>query len=170
MDQRVVRPAVLPFETLRGRAARVRLLRGKRPEPRGQNHCNLGLAQVALRQTERSLDSFDRAIALDESFADAWQQRGLLRLTAKRLGLASRDLEQALKHGALASDVRFTLSRIAMERGRTNECIGLLQQVLDQEPNHLEALALRAKLQPSPRLADGTGACGAKRAVPAVLI
>jgi serine/threonine protein kinase/Tfp pilus assembly protein PilF len=115
------------------------------------NHYNLGLAQVALGQTERALDSFDRAIVLDASFADAWRQRGVLHLNAKRLGLASRDLEQALKLGSSASDVRFSLSRIALARGQNDTCIDLLRQVLDQQPDHAEALALRAKLQPSPR-------------------
>jgi tetratricopeptide (TPR) repeat protein len=110
-------------------------------------YCNRALAYQALAQVKQALADYDRALALDASLPGALLNRGLLHYQAGHYRAARADLQQALGAGADPAAVHYNLALVYLaqnDRSRARACV---QRVLDQQPDHKEALALRDRLR-----------------------
>ncbi|MBW0168834.1 MAG: tetratricopeptide repeat protein [Hydrogenophaga sp.] len=78
----------------------------------GQIHLSLALCLLRLERPQEALQALDRALALDDTLAEAWSQRGSLMRDAGQYAEAARCFEQALAHGGDDTLHRFYLASV----------------------------------------------------------
>jgi tetratricopeptide (TPR) repeat protein len=68
-----------------------------------QVHYNIGLCYLILKAYKKGIESFDQAIALRETFTEAYHNRGLCHLRVGNSELACQDWAKALGLGSTFS-------------------------------------------------------------------
>ncbi|MCC6785623.1 MAG: tetratricopeptide repeat protein [Planctomycetes bacterium] len=107
---------------------------------------------------------YSRAIAIDRDLAEAWHRRGLAKLADGGLGLAFAeesekdallaDLDRAFALGYRTPEACLARVRFQKAAGRTARVVEELSAALEREPDHVEALTMRAEALASLRRFD----------------
>lgn len=116
----------------------------RRRDPEAQ--VNLGVSRRAAGDQEAALAAFDSAIAIDEGFAPAWIESGMLAEAMGRIGEADRRLTRAL---ALAPDnraARLSHAIVLRKLKRFEEAGALLDALAGEGGEDIEILIGRAHL------------------------
>jgi tetratricopeptide (TPR) repeat protein len=88
----------------------------------------------------KALDSFDRSISVDSSYAPAWKMRGWCYDQLGQPADAVRDLRIACSLDSQFADAFFTLGVVYQKMGKHDEAETLYQRVLDLDAHHIAAL------------------------------
>ena len=105
----------------------------------------LGLSHRGLGHFEKARDEFERSVALDPSFSDAYAQLGLLYSSDyATFPRAVENLRKAVELGLTSPDVRKDLGFALLKVGRYQEAVEQLVAALQDKPNFEEPYYLLA--------------------------
>lgn len=119
------------------------------PSEQNRDVCyyNHGLAVFHAGNHDLALRDFGAAIALNEQFAAAWLNRGLVHHRLKEFNVARSDLQKALELGADAALVNYNLAVVSQSNGDLRSARRHIAEALRIRPNYSEAKQLRKQLQ-----------------------
>jgi len=106
-------------------------------DPRLHYNLSLALDQMGDVATERK--ELQRAVALDDSFADAQNQLGLLALKGGDLDEAERRFKKALAVDANYAEAAGNLAIVYSERGNDADAVRWLQEAIRLDPKYAKA-------------------------------
>lgn len=89
---------------------------------------------LLLGRHEEALSAVERALGKAPTSADAWYQRGAVKLAAKDLAGAEQDLRRALEINASHTAAMNDLAVLLIVRGDRDEARNLLERVLEVNP------------------------------------
>ncbi len=117
-------------------AARDALLAALAQQPRAPIHNELGTAYLALNQLPAAVEQFQRAIALDPDYVDAYSNAGVTSALLGRLAEAGEFLSQAIQRRPDHVDARYNLGWVLLRLGEQQQAIEQFQEVLKRRPDH----------------------------------
>lgn len=97
------------------------------------------------------IESLDQEIASDMDNAQLYLKRAELQRRHSAWELALQDYAKAEEYGTATNTINFYRGRMYRESGQSNIALPLLNDVLEQEPNHIFALVERAKIASHPK-------------------
>lgn len=100
---------------------------------------NLGLAQVNLSETDRAIQSFERAIQLDPRLAEAYNNLGTLQFRMNSLPAAEKTFRTALAVDPRSKEALYNLARLQMARGDMQAAVDTWGHLLRISPGDAEA-------------------------------
>ncbi len=102
--------------------------------------CDLGLVQLGRGDTQAAFEEFDRAVALDASYAPAHMNQGSVLLHAGDYAGAALHYQAVLDADSDNLDARVALGIAQRGQGHNEEARRAYQAVLDASPTHAAAL------------------------------
>jgi len=102
--------------------------------------CDLGLVQLGRGDTQAAFEEFDRAIALDATYAPAHLNQGSVLLHAGDYVGAATHYQAVIDADSDNLDARVALGIALRGQGHNEEARRAYQAVLDAQPTHAEAL------------------------------
>lgn len=108
---------------------------------------NRGLAHMAAGRMHAAGDDFERAVALNARFADAYLARGTLRLRSRELEAAHEDLDRALALDAAYASAYNKRCVVRAGLGRSREALDDCERAVALDPWNEEAWINAGALQ-----------------------
>jgi len=104
-------------------------------------------AELGQENLIQGIARLTKAIALDESLADARLLRGQTLLKMGDYNAATEDVTWLMEHVEDSEDVLLLHARIEAAKGNADEAIRIYSHVIDVNPFHVEAFRERGKLR-----------------------
>ena len=106
----------------------------------------LGRMSFVAGENQRAVDAFEKAIKLDESYAEANKNLGMIYLEEKQFGRASQQLVQVNKYSPSDSESLLALSSLFLKKRDFYEAKEILYQTIKYNPNEVDAYVLLGKV------------------------
>ncbi len=112
---------------------------------------SLGSLEEQTGNTAAAKDLYVRAITLDPSYVVARTNLGALLRVEGKNDEAEAQFREALAWNPSAIDAYLGLGRILFKRGEHDEARALVDKALQVQPDHREAVSLRAAMEEPPK-------------------
>ncbi|PKL15265.1 MAG: hypothetical protein CVV50_00665, partial [Spirochaetae bacterium HGW-Spirochaetae-6] len=93
-----------------------------------------------------AIQNYKQAIALDPMLTEAYLKIGDIYLEWQNFPMASQWYNQAVKTDEKSADVTYTLAKLNLEMGKTDQSFKLLQSTFEINPLHLDGRTLELNL------------------------
>jgi serine/threonine protein kinase/Flp pilus assembly protein TadD len=107
---------------------------------------------AGMGNLDKAYSDYDRALELNPGFANALVKRGMLHYQTKRYDKALEDLQSAQAYGTKNAQVHYNLGLVYHAQHNDSAARASVQQALQADPNHKDALALQKQLNDRARI------------------